>query len=163
MFARILACVDGTAPGVRACAVAVELAERFHSHLTLFTVNRPRGKTVDPYLESLVPVGAEGKTLQHQLELAGEEAKSHGASSFELVLRRGEVLESVLEYLGHNPQDLVVVGSRGLSRGGRFLLGSVSTSLVNLAPCPVLVVRAIARRRKDAPEPVPHVDHGRRL
>lgn len=37
--------------------------------------------------------------------------------------------------------DLVVVGSRGLSRVERVLLGSVSTKVVQRAPCDVLVVR----------------------
>ena len=43
--------------------------------------------------------------------------------------------------LEQNPTDLLVVGSRGLSAARRLLLGSVSTALVNHAPCPVLVVR----------------------
>lgn len=38
--------------------------------------------------------------------------------------------------------DVVVVGSRGLGAIRRALLGSVSSYVVNNAPCPVLVVRA---------------------
>jgi nucleotide-binding universal stress UspA family protein len=38
--------------------------------------------------------------------------------------------------------DVVVVGSRGRGAIKRMLLGSVSTYVVNNAPCPVLVVRA---------------------
>jgi nucleotide-binding universal stress UspA family protein len=38
--------------------------------------------------------------------------------------------------------DAVVVGSRGLGAIRRALLGSVSTYVVNNAPCPVVVVRA---------------------
>lgn len=37
--------------------------------------------------------------------------------------------------------DLVVVGTHGRSGVARFLLGSVAHAVVNLAPCPVLVVR----------------------
>jgi nucleotide-binding universal stress UspA family protein len=44
--------------------------------------------------------------------------------------------------------DVVVVGSRGRGAIRRALLGSVSTYVVNNAPCPVLVVRA-----GTAPEP----------
>lgn len=36
--------------------------------------------------------------------------------------------------------DLLVVGSRGYGPAMRVLLGSVSTKLINSAPCPVLVV-----------------------
>jgi len=38
--------------------------------------------------------------------------------------------------------DAIVVGSRGLGAIRRALLGSVSTYVVNNAPCPVVVVRA---------------------
>jgi nucleotide-binding universal stress UspA family protein len=41
--------------------------------------------------------------------------------------------------------DLVVVGARGLGAFKRVLLGSVSTSVVRHAPCPVLVVRGRPR------------------
>jgi nucleotide-binding universal stress UspA family protein len=34
-----------------------------------------------------------------------------------------------------------VVGTRGLARAGRWLLGSVSDHVVHHASCPVLVVR----------------------
>lgn len=43
-----------------------------------------------------------------------------------------------------NSADLVVVGSRGLGGPGRVLLGSVSTSVVHHAHCPVVVVPAPA-------------------
>jgi nucleotide-binding universal stress UspA family protein len=37
--------------------------------------------------------------------------------------------------------DIIVVGSRGLGRGKTFVLGSVSTKVVQDAPCDVLVVK----------------------
>ena len=37
--------------------------------------------------------------------------------------------------------DQIVIGSRGLSRMKRLLIGSVSERGVRLAPCPVLVMR----------------------
>ena len=39
--------------------------------------------------------------------------------------------------------DLVVVGSRGLSQVGGWLLGSVSRKLVHYAGCSVLIVKGM--------------------
>lgn len=43
--------------------------------------------------------------------------------------------------------DLVIVGSHGYSRWERLLLGSVSNSVVQHAPCSVLVVRSPEKER----------------
>jgi nucleotide-binding universal stress UspA family protein len=47
---------------------------------------------------------------------------------------------SVLEWIGDNPTDFLLIGTHGL---GRFegVLGSTSTKLARLAPCSVVLVR----------------------
>lgn len=47
----------------------------------------------------------------------------------------------IISYAEKQRAELVVVGSRGLTGQDRFLLGSVSESVVKHAPCSVLVVR----------------------
>jgi nucleotide-binding universal stress UspA family protein len=49
--------------------------------------------------------------------------------------------EVIIGYASEKGVDLIVVGSRGLTRFKRFLLGSVANALVGNAPCPVMVVR----------------------
>jgi nucleotide-binding universal stress UspA family protein len=141
MFDKIAVGYDGSAPARRACHVAIEMAARFRSVLTVVIV-RPGGRDgIDPYLESLVPVGDSGTPISAVIDEMRARAVAHGAARVEAVFLQGEVPEALLEWLAANHQDLVVVGSRGLSRGRRLLLGSVSTQLVAEAPCPVLVVR----------------------
>jgi len=142
MFERILAGFDGSVHSRRAVEVASEIAGRFQSRLTIAVVRPPARKEMDTRLEALVPISADGRTLTTMLEEMRGAALARGARVAEPVTLHGEVLESLLEYLGRNPQDLVVVGSRGLTPGRRLLLGSVSSGLVNAAHCPVLVVRA---------------------
>jgi nucleotide-binding universal stress UspA family protein len=143
----VLVAVDGTPHGTRAFHAGVEVAQRFGSSLTLASVLPTASAGSDPYLESLVPLGDEAKTLRVQLEEAEREARTKGVASVQTVYLRGKVVEALLTYLGDHPQDLIVVGSRGLTRGSRLIMGSVSSELASLSPCPVLVVRPISKRR----------------
>jgi nucleotide-binding universal stress UspA family protein len=141
MFERILVGFDGSAHSRRAVQVAAEVAGKFGSILTIAMV-RPVARGEDyARLEALVPMSEDGRTLAAMLDELRAHALSRGARVVEPVTLRGEILESLTGYMERNPQDLVVVGSRGLTRGRRLLLGSVSTGLVNSAHCPVLVVR----------------------
>jgi nucleotide-binding universal stress UspA family protein len=154
MFDRILVAFDGSSQARRAITVATEIAARFHATLTLAVVRPPGPASADAYLESLVPFSDEGKALVSIVEEVREKALARGAVAVDLVQLRGEVVETLLAWLERHPQDLLVVGSRGLSRGRRLLLGSVSSGLVSEAPCPVLVVRpAREHRRGEASAP----------
>jgi nucleotide-binding universal stress UspA family protein len=148
---RILVAFDGTTQARRASSLALEIAERFRSHLTLVVVRKPPEKGEDAQLASLVPVGDDGRALVSLVDELRQKGSTKGLSKFEVVYLEGDVEEVLLAYLEQHPQDLAVVGSRGLSRGRRLLMGSVSASLVNAAPCPVLVVRAPHPRRHDKP------------
>lgn len=115
------------------------MAERFKCAITLLHVLPERSHDAD--LEALVPTGDDGRSLMDLMTAARDEARARGAARAEIVILRGEPLEEILGYLAGHKADLAVVGTRGLSRGSRLLLGSVSSRLVNEAPCPVLVVR----------------------
>jgi nucleotide-binding universal stress UspA family protein len=141
MFERILTGFDGSTHSRHAVQVASELAGRFQSALTIVFVRPPSQGEDVARLEALVPMGVDGRTLATLMEEFRERALALGARVVVPVTLHGEVLESFLNYLSQNPQDLLVVGSRGLSRSRRLLLGSVSSGLVNSALCPVLVVR----------------------
>lgn len=141
MLEKVLVGFDGSSQARRACEVGTEVAARFRSTLTLVVVRSPRHDGVDPVLEDLVPLSDGGGTLAAVLEEVREKALARGAAKVEVVYLRGDALEAILGWLERHPQDLIVVGSRGLSPGRRILLGSVSSGLVGRAPCPVLVVR----------------------
>jgi nucleotide-binding universal stress UspA family protein len=56
-------------------------------------------------------------------------------------LRSGDVAEEIIVAAEESQVELVVVGSHGLSPGGRFRLGSVTTQVLMYAPCSVLIVK----------------------
>lgn len=53
----------------------------------------------------------------------------------------GDPAEEIVRLAGIHKSDLVIIGSRGLKGLNRILQGSVSSQVVEDAPCSVLVVR----------------------
>lgn len=53
----------------------------------------------------------------------------------------GDPARAIVEHAGRWGADLVVLGSRGLSRARRFLVGSVASYVAANAPCSVEIVR----------------------
>lgn len=76
-----------------------------------------------------------------QAALANTVAVLDTTATIEQVIETGDVGPTMCAVAEERSCDLVVVGSRGHGAIRRALLGSVSTHLVNHAPCPVVVVR----------------------
>lgn len=66
---------------------------------------------------------------------------ARGGYSVEESFRLGKPADEILMVAAQNKADLIVTGAKGLGAVARFLLGSVSTKLVQHSPCSVLVVR----------------------
>jgi nucleotide-binding universal stress UspA family protein len=121
--------------------VAIALAGKFHSVLTVLAWI-PGAKDANAgALEDLVPVTDEGVARTKLLEEFRASALSAGAQGFEAITIQDDVLDAMLGWLERNNPDLVIVASRGQSRSRRLVMGSLSTGLVAGSPCPVLVVR----------------------
>jgi nucleotide-binding universal stress UspA family protein len=80
-------------------------------------------------------------TSDAEAALARTAARLEGVAVEQEVIR-GAPGAALCERAAEVDADVVVVGSRGLGAIRRALLGSVSTYVVNNAPCAVLVVRA---------------------
>jgi nucleotide-binding universal stress UspA family protein len=59
----------------------------------------------------------------------------------EPVCQLGKPAEVIMEVATKHHADLIVMGAKGLDAVSRFLIGSVSTRVVQYANCSVLVVR----------------------
>jgi len=57
------------------------------------------------------------------------------------VMKEGNVANEIIKFTKKERIDLIAIGSRGLSRLPRFVLGSISNKIANYAPCPVLIVK----------------------
>jgi len=57
------------------------------------------------------------------------------------VVQMGHVIDTIVKHVERDHADLLVIGSRELTKSERLYLGSVSESLLRHAPCSILIVR----------------------
>ena len=140
-FDRIAVGFDGSVYAEKACRVAIALAGKFQSRLTVLAWVPGAADPASSGLQDLVPVTPGGIARAQLLEEFRTTALEGGAQAFKTVTIQDDVLDSMLGWLERNSQDLMVVASRGQSRTRRLVLGSLSNGLVAGSPCPVMVVR----------------------
>lgn len=149
-FKRILVAVDGSDNSLRASRLAVGLAQKYRSELIFLNVIQMQKYTLslaDPNIPQ--PPGAFEKEREYERKVAREvlDRATRLADQSGLNVRSeiqealDSIVEAITEYARGEKADLIVVGTRGLSRFKKLVLGSVSSGVVNHAHCPVLVVR----------------------
>ena len=77
--------------------------------------------------------------LQVEKQLQSYQARLSGESIIELVT--GDPAEEIIRLANIYQADLISIGSRGLTGVRRIIQGSVSSQVVENAPCSVLVVK----------------------
>ena len=137
---KILVAHDGSKLSDKALTKAVELSDVFKSTLTVLSV------VPELYLTELPGPDQERITqaLTEETEVAMEKIRvSLSSRHFEskTIVQQGHAAEKIIETAKKMKVDLVVVGSHGRHGAKKFLLGSVSTKVVDNAACPVLVVK----------------------
>ena len=143
MFGRIVVAIDGSETAAAALRASFDLARRYESELLIIAVAPPVQVFATPNQPFVPPTASEEFVPRYRalVEAAVQQATDAGLDHVTGVCEEGVVVDEILLRLAEDPADLLVVGSRGLSTAQRLFLGSVSTELVNRAPCPVLVVR----------------------
>lgn len=131
-FRLIAIAYDGTNESKAAQARAEELARRTNARIKLLTVSSP--PAVVPGVAGYTPV----------VPPDAEEVNRAGAAAADrdLGVERRVIAGPTAEALAEASEDvdLLVAGSRHYGPVARALLGSVTTKLIHMAPCPVLVV-----------------------
>ena len=147
-MSRSIVCgVDGSPDSNAAVIVAARMAEQLGARLILAHVAEP----VLTYAHA-VPFGGlsmAGPLAEDELMAAQEESgarmleEAAGVAGLSDAVHRvtvGLPAEQLAEIADEEGAELVVVGSRGRGAFKAAFLGSVSSSLVGIARCPVLIV-----------------------
>jgi len=141
---KILVPVDGSRYSRGALKVAVEFAKTRGAEICLLNV-------VPDFTDIDLEISAgERDRVAQRLESRGEsiiqearrmlEAENISADCRSNVVATS-ITDAIIDVAEKEKMDLIVIGSRGLSKSSRFKLGSVASKVVTYAPCSVHVVK----------------------
>jgi len=148
-ISNILVAIDGSEHSFKAAEYAIDLAKSFGAHLYAITV------TCIPASDNLSQKDVINKSLiennidNNDRKDAGKwfESFTQNAKENDIQLKT-ELINSarsvdyvILEYAERQKIDLIMVGTRGRTGFKKLLLGSIASSIVTYAHCPVMVVK----------------------
>jgi len=136
---KILVAHDGSKASEKALKKGFEIAEKFGSSVTVISV------VPELYLSELMEVDRirilETLTEEAKKTMAKIRTKTAGLKPVRTIIQQGNPAEEILETAKKIKADLIVTGSHGRHGARKFLLGSVSSKIVDHATCAVLVVK----------------------
>lgn len=133
MFNHILFPVDNSRETGHAIPLVADLAQRYGGTVLLLTV-------FDPNL--VEPGQSEGakQAIDALLSHTQSTLQQAGVTAIKTEYREGRIPFVICDVADEQEMDLIVMGCRGLGFSDEGHDDSVSNRVINLAPCPVLVV-----------------------
>jgi maltose/moltooligosaccharide transporter len=145
VYDRVVVGSDGTSTSLYAVDRAAEVAQAAQAKLVVVTAYRPGGTAggdepaTDAHRELFGVDTARAALDKSVTGLTRERARY-----IEQRLVEGDPAQALLDTVGANPANLIVVGNRGLGASEGQMLGSVPAGVVRNAVCDVLVVQTSA-------------------
>jgi nucleotide-binding universal stress UspA family protein len=147
MIKKILVATDASAASSRAVRFAARLSVQHESELLILNVIRdmqlPQALRDNPDFESFYD--ARDELMRQAADLILKEAKQlakkEGAKNVHTAIGSGDPATSVAGFARRRNIDMIVVGTRGLSKVKAASMGSVSRKLLDLSEVNCLVIR----------------------
>jgi len=147
-ISKILVAIDGSEHSFKASEYALELAKSFGAQLYVVTVTyipaSDHQSQKEVLSKSLVEDSSNNsmKDAGNWFENFTQNAKEDNIQlKTELINSARPVDYVILEYAEEQKIDLIVVGTRGRTGFKKLMLGSIASSIVTYAHCPVMVVK----------------------
>ncbi|WP_102691061.1 universal stress protein [Rummeliibacillus pycnus] len=140
-YKHIVVAVDGSKEAEYAFKKAIAVANRNESTLNLVNIIDTRSfAAIEAYDRSIQERAQE--FAEELLEGYKKEAEAAGVKNVNVLIEYGSPKTIITRDISKKLEaDLIICGATGLNAVERFLIGSVSESIVRSAKCDVLVVR----------------------
>ncbi len=147
MFKKILIPVDGSEPSFKAADIGGDLADKYGADCNVLIVTQTA--RVPEELQRFADVEHIGGTAQQVFQKIAENImtsvrallEKKGLSSVQFDVRDGDPARKILEHIGANDIDLVVMGTVGHSSLEELFVGSVSHDVARAATCTSIIVK----------------------
>ena len=145
-FSKVVVAFDGSKDSMRAIKLAGSFASIYGSEISLVHVYS--SPAIGFSAASGIPI-PDYKPLEDAKKEASRKVLSEGlrVASSQGLKAKGElieapsVVEALVDFATKERADLIIAGTRGMTGFKKLILGSVSSGLVNHAPCNVLIAR----------------------
>ncbi len=141
LFKNILVPYDGSSHSKHAFKVALDIAKKYNSKISLVTIlDTSPGYWANTNIWNKALGGA--KTLvTEEFESFESTAKKAKVSFHSKIIESHSITKTIVSYSKSKKIDLIVMGAQGITGWDKLILGSVSDSVVHRVKCPVLIVR----------------------
>jgi nucleotide-binding universal stress UspA family protein len=147
-YRSVLVGTDGSESAERAVEHAAALARSFGARLTILTAFAPTPADDVQRAQQEAPVElrwmlTDAAQAEDRAGAGKELADRLGVDDVRTRVSRGDPAEALVETADDIGADVIVVGSKGMTGAGRFLLGSVPNRVSHHAPCDLLIVHTV--------------------
>lgn len=143
LFENILVPFDLSAQSTRSFKVALDMAKKYNSKITLLTClegDAWHHKYYDSRADSEL-IKKQRKATKTHLEKLDLLAEKSNVSIKSHILTSKSVVNDIVIFAKSRKYDLIVIGSHGKTGFDKLLLGSVANGVSQKARCPVLIVK----------------------
>jgi maltose/moltooligosaccharide transporter len=145
VYDRVVVGSDGTPASLYSVDRAADVAQAAQARLVVVTAYRDGGSGASPVPRASAHRDVYGlEAARKALETSVTGLTRERARYIDQRLVAGDPAQALLDTVGGNPANLIVVGNRGLGATEGELLGSVARDVVKKAVCDVLVVQTSA-------------------
>ena len=143
LFKNILVPFDLSSPSNRAFKVALDLAQKYDSKITLITCIEG-----DAWHHKFYDARADMELLKKQSKVAKKHMEKLEATANKVglniklqILKSTSVVKDITTFAKSRKMDLIVMSSHGRTGLDKVILGSVANGVVQRTRCPVLLIK----------------------